>query len=126
MGCTLDGVALDPIDNERFALDGDLDSFNFPESEPSDAMLIPMSGAQRKITIKGTYVSNNIITLRTFANYLDTWAIESSKWSASEYTYHSELKITNYTVRIKSCNYDWSSGEPNSINWELQLWQGSA
>lgn len=95
-----------------------------PESESSEALLIPTTGPSLRFNISGI-ITGSVSTLRTFIAKARKWVSDGGSIGKANVTYNSDLDGTGFSVRIVSFNKSWSAGKPRILNYTLGLVQGS-
>ena len=94
-----------------------------PESNASEALLIPTTGPSENFRIDGIF-SGNEAALTTFIAKLRKWVADGSKLSKANITYTSPL---DGAVSVRAINWSkrWIKGDPNKITYTLTLSLGT-
>ncbi len=119
---TIEGVDLGNVQKEKIRKSAGVTQIALPDSDSSDAILIPTTGPTTKISISGTYTGTKS-ELQTFAGYLNSWITKGGKISESNLTFVSDFN-GNFNIRVVDGDWDWDAGNPNRINWNLSLVEG--
>lgn len=95
-----------------------------PESESSEALLIPTTGPSLRFNISGI-ITGDVSTLRTFIAKARKWISDGGSLSKENLTYNSDLDGSGFSVRAVSFNKNWNAGKPRILTYNLGLVQGS-
>ena len=95
-----------------------------PESDSSEALLIPTTGPSLRFNISAI-ITGEVATLRTFIAKARKWVEDGGSLGKDNITYNSDLDGSGFSVRAVSFNKSWSAGKPRILNYNLGLVQGS-
>ena len=94
-----------------------------PESESSEALLIPTTGPNNVWNLSAIK-TGDVSTLRTFIAKLRKWVKDGSSLAKDNLVYNSDLDGTGFSVRATRFNKSWVAGNPRILNYNLTLVQG--
>ena len=95
-----------------------------PESSSSDALLIPTTGPSLRFNLSAIK-TGSVSTLRTFIAKARKWVEDGGSLAKDNLTYNSDLDGTGFSVRAVRFNKSWVAGNPQILNYTLELQQGS-
>ena len=121
---TIDGINLGNVQTENLRKSAGVTQIALPDSDSSDAILIPTTGPTTKISISGVY-TGTLSELRTFADYLDDWITKGGKISEDNLTFIGDLNSGPFSIRVIDGNWKWDAGNPNKIDYSLELVEGT-
>ncbi len=119
---TLNGTDLGRIQNESQNKDSSLFNMPLPASDSSSSILLDLFGVLRTISIDGIK-ADSAANINTFITTIEALIAGTQ----SGVTYVSSLStFSNKTVFVKSFNWTYVKGDPNKINYRLDLMEGAA
>ena len=114
------------INTERVSVDAQLFEQPMPGGTAGETILIDLFGVVKIIDLSGTFVNGTGgFTIKTFNDQFIDNTTGKIKGSQTSGTYTSDSFTTAITVIIKSYNYDYVEGDPNTIKYKLQLQEGT-
>ena len=119
-----DTTDLGNVQNDNSDESNGLIPITLPESESSEALLIPTTGPSMRWTLSAIK-TGDISTFRTFIAKVRKWIADGSSLSKDNLTYNSDLDGTGFSVRATDWSKRWVAGNPRILNYTLTLVQGS-
>ena len=95
-----------------------------PESGSDEALLIPTTGPSLRINL-AMIKTGSIATLQTFILKARKWIADGGSLGKDNLTYSSDLDTTNLSVRATRFSKSWVAANPQILNYNLELVQGS-
>ena len=120
----VDTTSLGNVSSDGSSQSNGLLPITLPESDSSEALLIPTTGPSLRFNISAI-ITGDVSTLRTFIAKANKWVSDGGKLSKDNVTYNSDLDGSNFSVRAISFSKNWNAGNPRILNYNLELVQGS-
>ncbi len=118
-----DTTTLPNIQSDKIKDNNGLTPLPLPDSDASNAILIPIFGPLTNLTVNGIATGNES-TLQTFSAKVRKWVADGGKISVDNVTYVSTLRGT-FSVRVIDGDSSWDRGNPNILPYFLQMVQGT-
>ena len=120
---------MDLTDLGNIQTDGSTESnglipITLPESESSEALLIPTTGPSMRWSLN-SIITGDVSTLRTFIAKARKWVSDGGSLAKANVTYNSDLDGSSFSVRVTGFNKNWNAGNPRILTYTLDLVQGS-
>lgn len=93
-----------------------------PESNASNALLIPTTGAEQKYTLNAQF-TGSVSEIATFITKLKKWKDDGGKLSKANLIYISPLDGT-VSIRVTGYSKNWSAGNPRILNYTIEMVEG--
>ena len=119
----IDTTDLGRVQNDNSDETNGLLPITLPESESSEALLIPTTGPAMKWDLR-SIKSGDVSTLRTFIAKARKWVKDGSSLGKDNLTYNSDLDGSGFSIRVTNFNKSWVAGNPRILNYSLTLVQG--
>ena len=119
-----DTTDLGRVQNDNSDETNGLIPITLPESDASEALLIPTTGPSARWNLNST-ITGDVSTLRTFIAKARKWVGDGGKLSKANLTYNSDLDGTGFSVRATGFTKGWRAGNPRILNYTLTLVQGT-
>ena len=116
MTYTLGGHSLGTVRSESVDKDAQLFQMPIPRSPSNQLVAFDLFGAQRTISIEGTWTVNDG-TISTFISWLDG-LISGTQSSIS---YASDTSGNSYTVVVQTTTWKRGEGEVNKLDYSITL-----
>lgn len=119
---TLDLIDLGKIQTESQTKSSQLFNQPLPGSDSDEAILLDIFGVSKTVTIDGIITGNQTV-LRTFITSIES--IQNGSQEGSDFV--STLVISPASIKVLIENFSWnySKGTVNSLDYSLELKQGT-
>ena len=95
-----------------------------PESNSSQALLIPTTGPSLRFTLS-VIKTGSVSELRTFIAKARKWVADGGSLAKANVTYNSDLDGSGFSVRVIRFDKSWIAGNPRVLSYNLELVQGT-
>ena len=119
---------MDLTDLGNIQTDGSTESnglipITLPESESSEALLIPTTGPSMRWSLN-SIITGDVSTLRTFIAKARKWVSDGRSLAKANVTYNSDLDGSSISVRALNFDKSWVAGNPRILKYNLELVRG--
>ncbi len=119
----VDTTTLPNIQSDKLKSSNGLTPIPLPDSDASEAILIPILGPLTNLTVNGI-ATGSVSTLQTFITKMKKWIADGGKISKDNVTYVTTLNGT-FSVRVVNGDWSWDKGNPNILPYFLEMVQGT-
>lgn len=119
----VDTTTLPNIQNDGLKTGSGLQPIALPDSDASEAILIPILGPLTNLNVRGL-ATGSLSTLQTFTAKMIKWVEDGGKISKPNITYVTTLN-GSFSARVINGDWSWDKGNPNTLPYFLEIVQGT-